>query len=103
MKSSGLLNRKFLSYYLMEISNSVPKEIALNTVVVRPLVKEIKKRHKIEFHNQLVQVTGQSKSSEMLSRWIDDLKEEEWLSTVDILDYTYSKNIGNFELELAVY
>lgn len=103
LSSSGLLNKKFLSYYLMEISNTVPKDIVLNSMVISPLVKEMKKKHKIEFQNEFIYVTGQSKSSDMLSRWIDDLKENEWLSSVDILDYSYAKGVGNFELEILVF
>lgn len=103
LSSSGLLNKKFLSFYLMELSNAVPDDIVLNSMVISPLVKEIKKRHKIEFQNEFIYVTGQSKSSDILSRWIDDLKENDWLSKVDILDYSYEKGVGNFELEILVF
>ena len=102
LSGSGLLSKKFLSFYLMELSNTVPKDVSLDRVKLRPLMDEIKKRHKIEFQDQLLLVAGKSKSSETLSRWIEDLKEKEWLSSVDILDYTYKKNAGNFELELVL-
>ena len=102
LNSSGLLNRKFLSFYLMEISNSVPSNVKLTNLTVRPLEKELKKRHKIEFLNQTIWITGEAKSSDLLSSWIDDLKEYEWLNKVDILDYSYVKNVGEFELELQI-
>lgn len=102
LRSSGLLNRQFLSFYLMELSHSVPSEIAFESINVRPLISEIKKKQKIEFQDHLILVTGRSKTSDLLSRWIDDLKQEEWLSKVDIMDYTYSKNAGNFKLEIVV-
>ncbi|MBD3639226.1 MAG: hypothetical protein HUJ25_17855 [Crocinitomicaceae bacterium] len=102
LEGSGLLNRYFLSYYLMEISNSVPGDVTLDQVSLRPLVDEIKSRHKIEFNERLVVLTGKSKSANILDHWINDLKEKEWLATVDILDYTYKKNIGNFELEIVL-
>ena len=47
-------------------------------------------------------VTGKTKSSNILDSWINDLKEEDWLASIDILDYTYKKNLGNFELELVL-
>jgi len=102
LNSSGLLNRKFLSYYLMEISNTVPDDIALSMMSVRPVENEIKKRHKIEFLSQTIWIRGESKSSDLLSRWIDDLTENEWINKVDILDYSYVKNVGEFELELMI-
>ena len=102
LNSSGLLNRKFLSFYLMEISNTVPNDIALSMMSVRPVEKEIKKRHKIEFLAQTIWIKGEAKSSDLLSRWIDDLKENDWINKVDILDYSYVKNVGEFELELMI-
>ena len=102
LRSSGLLSTRFLSFYLAELSNSVPADISFETVTVRPLMNEIKKKQKIEFYDHLVQVTGYSKTSDILSRWIEELKKEEWLSKVDILDYTYEKSVGNFELEIEV-
>ena len=102
LSGSGLLSRSFLSFYLMEISNSVPADVILDQIVLRPLVDEIKGRHKIEFNERLVMVTGKTKSSNILDGWINDLKEEDWLASIDILDYTYKKNLGNFELELVL-
>lgn len=102
LEGSGLLNRYFLSYYLMEISNSVPREVTLDQISLRPLVDEIKSRHKIEFNERLVVLVGKSKSANILDHWINDLKEKEWLASVDILDYTYKKNVGNFELEIVL-
>ena len=86
----------------MELSESVPKDISFETITVRPLVNEIKKKQKVEFYDHLILVTGRAKTDAVLSRWIEELKKEEWLSKVDILEYNYSKNVGNFELEILV-
>jgi hypothetical protein len=102
LRSSGLLNRQFLSFYLAELAYSVPSEITFETIAVRPLIQEIKKKQKIEIYDHLILVSGRSKTSDLLSRWIDELKKEEWLSKVDIVDYTYTKNAGNFKLEIVV-
>lgn len=102
LRSSGLLNKQFLSFYLMELAHSVPDEITFEALTVRPLISEIKKKQKIEFYDHLIQVSGRSKTSDLLSRWIEQLKTEEWLAKVDIVDYTYLKNAGNFKLEIVV-
>lgn len=103
LRSSGLLNKHFLSYYLMELGNSVPKEIVFEQINVRPLVDEIKPRHKLEFDDRLVRVYGRAHTSHDLSRWIERLEEEDWLTKVDILSYEYVKGEGLFELELIVF
>lgn len=102
LKSSGLLNRNFLSFYLMELGNSIPKEIVFDEIIIRPLKKEIKQRRKIEFREHLILLNGRSKTSNILSNWIEEIEEFEWLTKVDILDYSYLKNEGVFELEMIV-
>lgn len=102
LRSSGLLNKEFLSYYLMELSHSVPQDISFEVLQLRPLVNDIKQKQKIEFNNQLILLQGQSKTSDILSDWIEKLKQKEWISKVDIIDYTYLKNVGNFKLEIIV-
>ncbi len=102
LQSSGLLNRNFLSFYLMEMANSVPKEITFDEVVLRPLKDEIKQRQKIAFEEHLLLVNGRSKTSHILSQWIKRVQQEEWLSNVEILDYAYQGNEGYFELEMIV-
>jgi hypothetical protein len=103
LQSSGLLNKNFLSFYLMEIANSVPAEITFDEIVLRPLKEEIKQRKKIAFEEHLVMVNGRSKTSHILSQWIEEVEQKEWLSKVDILSYDYEKNEGVFELEMLVY
>lgn len=103
LQSSGLLNKNFLSFYLMEIANSVPADITLDEIVLRPLKEEIKQRKKIAFEEHLVMVNGRSKTSHTLSKWIEAIEQKEWISKVDILSYDYEKNEGVFELEMIVY
>ena len=102
LQSSGLLNKNFLSFYLMEIANSVSKEIIFDEIVLRPLKDEIKPRKKIAFEEHLLLVNGRAKTSHILSRWIEKIEQYEWLSKVDILSYDYVHNEGVFELEIIV-
>ncbi|MBL7897104.1 MAG: hypothetical protein JNJ99_01125, partial [Crocinitomicaceae bacterium] len=102
LRTSGLLNNQFLSFYAAELSHSVPQEIHFETIEIRPLLSEIKKKQKIEFQDRLLKISGKSPSSELLSNWIEDLKNESWISKVDIMEYTYLKNEGNFRIEILV-
>lgn len=103
LQSSGLLNKNFLSYYLMELGNSIPTTISFDQIIVRPLTDEIKQRKKIAFEEHLILINGRTTSSHVLSRWIQELEEKPWLDKVDILSYEYANNQGIFELEMMVF
>lgn len=102
LNSSGLLNKKFLSYYLMELANSVPQDISFSSISIRPLMKEIKKNFKIEIEENLIFVSGESTSSNVLSEWIKELKRKEWVGKIDIISYIYTKGRGEFELKIEL-
>lgn len=102
LQSSGLLNRRFLSFYMMELANTTPSTITFSEIIIRPLTDEIKLRQKIGFEEHLILINGQAESSHVLSRWIEKIESKEWLEKVDILSYEYVKNVGVFELELVV-
>ena len=93
LRSSGLLSRNFLSFYLMELGNSVPRDITFD---------EIKDRQKIEFMDKLILLNGRSKTSHILQQWIEKLETKEWIASVEIMNYTYTKNKGNFELQILL-
>ncbi|MCC7453421.1 MAG: hypothetical protein IT222_04580 [Crocinitomix sp.] len=103
LQSSGLLNKNFLSYYLMELGNSIPTTISFDQIIVRPLTDEIKQRKKIAFEEHLILINGRTTSSHVLSRWIQELEEKPWLEKVDILSYEYANSQGIFELEMMVF
>jgi len=102
LRSSGLLRNSFLSFYLMELSTSVPPTISFDRMEVRPLLNEIKDKHRIEFMEQLITLEGKSKSSQILQKWIDELEEKEWVNKVEILSYEFIKGVGNFELQITL-
>ena len=102
LRSSGLLNRHFLSFYLSELGKDVPREMNFEYVDVRPLSDEIKNKHKIEFQDRIIFIKGKSENSNVLSNWIEEVKEKEWITSVEIMNYTYERNAGNFELEIVV-
>lgn len=100
LRSSGLLGNKFLSFYLSEIGNSVPEEISFESIEVRPTVKEIKKKQKIDFQDKIIMINGLAASSDILSNWIEDLKTYEWILKVDIITYNLIKNQGSFKIQI---
>ena len=91
-----------MSFYLSEIGLSVPSQISFESIEVRPLIKDIKKKQKIEFNDRLIYIKGFSATSEMLSEWIEDLKTKDWIQKVEIIEYNLIKNQGAFKLEIAM-
>lgn len=102
LRTSGVLTKKYISFYLVEIAESVPKEIVFNQLTIKPIKKEIKDKHKIEIDNQLILVNGVSKSSSYLSDWISDLKKIEWINKVEIVDYEYAGGNGEFAIRIII-
>ncbi|MGV6862286.1 MAG: hypothetical protein ACWA41_10970 [Putridiphycobacter sp.] len=102
LNSSGVLNRQFLSFYLMEISNSAPNEIALTEISIRPVFSEIKQHLKIEIENNNIYILGETPSSNLLSQWIKRLEKKDWVNKIDILNYYYTKGKGEFELKIEM-
>ncbi len=102
LRTSGVLSKKYISFYLAEISGTVPKEIAFTQFTVKPLKKDIKSKHKIEIDNQLIYISGISKTSSYLSDWILELKAIEWIRKVDITDYNYLDGQGEFSIKIVI-
>jgi len=102
LKSSGLLNRQFLSFYLKELSNSTPNNISFTNVSIRPLLNEIKNNYKIEIEENTIYIIGETISSNLLSEWIKKIERKNWINKIDILNYYYSKGRGEFELKIEI-
>lgn len=102
LRTSGLLNHHFLSFYLAELGNHLPYNLRFDEFVVRPLIDDIKNKHKVEFQDQLIRIKGRSENSQVLSEWIEKIKQDDWILSVEILNYSYEKDEGNFELEIVV-
>lgn len=102
LTSSGISSSEFLSFYLMEIGNSIPVEILLNEIDIKPISKGIKDKEKITFDDKKVIILGKCKGSEILNNWIEELELKKWIYQVNIVDYELNKNIGDFHVELKL-
>ncbi len=103
LQESGILKNAFLSYYIQEITESIPNEIILSSLVVNPNNKKIKNFEKIFFETNTILIEGDSKSSIPLNDWVKSLKKQDWLLKIEILDYNIKrKESGKFILKLIV-
>ncbi len=88
LQESGVLKQNFLSYYIFKITDSIPDEITLNSLKVNPNVKKIKNLEKIEFSTNTILIQGNSISSFSVNQWVKQLKKEEWVLKIEILDFS---------------
>lgn len=102
LRSSGLMNKQFLAFFLKELSNSTPNEISFDRISIRPFTNEIKNNFKIEINENIIYVLGKTPTSNILSEWINQIKQKEWIGKIDILNYVYNKGIGEFELKIEM-
>lgn len=103
LQQSGVLKEEFLTYYLYQITSSVPREISLTSATLNPIQKKIKNFEKISFQLNSIQIKGNSISGNAINEWINFLKSEKWVSKVEILDFSNSyRNKGEFTLKLDI-
>ena len=102
LRTSGVLTKKYVSFYLAKISATVPKAIAFSQFTVKPLKKEIKSNQKVEIDNHLILISGRAKASHHLSDWIVDLKTLDWVNKVEIMDYNYLNGQGEFSIKIII-
>ncbi len=103
LKESGILSDKYLSFYVQEIAKKCNKRLAIQELNVFPVAKKIKKSAKIKVHSNKVVVKGEVVSSFEFNKWIKLLKEDEWVSRIEIIDYEEgSQKRDKFFIEIYI-
>lgn len=103
LQESGVLSQNFLSFYMYRIVNSIPENVGLNSIKVNPTQKKIKNFEKIVFETNTIIVNGNSNSSLPINVWIKKLNKEKWISKIEILDFSKSRNKkSEFTLKISI-
>lgn len=103
LQESGILSQNFLSFYMYRIVNSIPNNVGLNSLKVNPTQKKIKNFEKIVFETNTIIINGNSSSSMPINSWVKELKKEKWISKIEILDFSKSRNKkSEFTLKIVV-
>lgn len=88
------------SFFLNSIAQSLPSTILLKQVNYQPLVKRIKTDQPIELNLNTIEINGLSSDSEGFSEWVQELEGNEWISKLEIMDYSdVSKKESLFKLK----
>lgn len=103
LETSGINSNTFLVRYLSEIGNSVPQEITLESVQLRPTLKKVKADDKIEFDLVHIIITGKTSKDDVFSNWVKSLESFNSLKRVAIAQYSKSNyDEKSFELRIEI-
>lgn len=103
LTKTGWLNPSKASYYSDQIGETVPKSIRLTQLQLNPIdKKKTKKQKETIFTSNLILVSGTSKSSMELNKWIKVVKELDWVSNAEVLDYEQKTGSRNAEFTIEV-
>jgi len=91
------------SFYTNAIIQSLPSSILLSEVNYQPLIKRIKADKIIELEHNIILVSGDSNSSESFSKWINDLEINNWIDSIEIIEYSdVSKSKSVFSIKIKM-
>ncbi len=103
LNEAGFLSSKFITYYGYEIIKSVPQDIALNELNIKPLSKETKANLKINFDVKTIMIKGETVEESSLNSWMEELKKMNWVKNFEIISLKKDKkNKSQFELKITI-
>lgn len=102
LKESGLNNSNFLSFYISEITKNVPVEINLSELEVFSPKEKIKANQRISFHNDTIEIMGETTSNEAFADWIKKIKSYKWIENLEIVDFRKMDRTSNFLIRLKL-
>lgn len=88
LASSGINNNSFLTRYFMDIGNSIPQNIVLNTIQVIPPINKAKALEKINLDISIIKIIGECENNIIFNNWIKRLKTLKWIKKLDIETYS---------------
>ena len=103
VQNSGILNKRFLSFYTKKIIDSIPDAIILKSLKINPSIKKIKDEEEIKLDANTIIIEGETSNSFYANKWVKDLKKDKWIDKIEILNLVKTdKNIDSFSLKITV-
>jgi hypothetical protein len=103
LNETGFSSKKFISYYCYELVREKPQQISFSNLDVYPLKKEVKNTEKVLFDYKTISLKGQTNSKSVFNSWIDYLKDQPWIKTLEIVSVKRDKKeVTYFELKITV-
>ncbi|HET8885640.1 MAG TPA: hypothetical protein VFM70_04715 [Salinimicrobium sp.] len=89
------------SFYVNEIIQSLPSSILLNSLNFQPLLKNIKKGQLIEIDTDVIEISGDSRESDVFSEWIYELESLTWVKKVEVMEYSDAADLSSFKVQIT--
>ena len=103
INSAGVNASSFLSYYMDEIGQSVPKSITLSDMTVFPIVGKLKEKQRVEVDQKRIWIAGITRDNEILDNWIEKMDRFGWVKSIELLNYLKSsEDWAEFELQITL-
>ena len=103
LKTSGISNKSFITKYVADIGNSIPKDITLNAIHVMPSQKKIKPKEKINFNISSIIINGETNNDLAFNDWLKKIEDFLWVNKMDIHKYTQqTKNLNVFTIKIKI-
>lgn len=89
------------TYYLDLFAQNIPNSILLDEIKYQPLAKPLREKKPVLLEEKVLLISGISKDVNEFSLWIEALEKQEWVNSVETLDYDYiSKSTSSFLIEI---
>lgn len=104
IQNSGLTQANKIAYYADQIAMTIPTSIRLNELTINPLHKKISKVEDINFEYKTIMVAGSVNKSIALNDWIKELKNYEWIKSIQIISFVQEnlRTSGQFEIAINI-
>ncbi len=91
------------SFYINQIVAYKPSSILFSEIVFQPLQRTIKADKAIEYTLGEINISGESNDKNTFSNWIETLENFDWVKSVTVTNYGYSKkNESSFSVNISI-
>lgn len=87
-----------------QLAAIVPKEVALSRMSFNPMERHLKRENLYRYSQGVILVEGSTKRYTDFGSWISQVKQFEWVKSVDILGYeeSASSHEGQFSIKISI-
>ncbi len=96
LNEMGYNSSNFISYYVYQLINSVPREIQLLNLSVFPLKEDVKENKKMGFITNSILISGSTEDESVLNNWLIRIKSMEWIDKFEVMSIKKDKKNNTF-------
>lgn len=106
LEQNGLLENSRTSYYMDRLAQNLPLAIQWTDVAINPIKKKNANNESdvLSFENKTITVSGNCQNSNELNNWMKEIKKQNWISAVTMVNYKQEnvKENGVFLIEIKI-